>query len=329
MESLTQRCSKNWQVISSFIGHILTLNVTHISICFVGGLCSFLPLSVGIDSNFENTIMRQSLSSGYYFRDSSMASLTLAIPLLIDILLDLTTTFSSFSTFSKKKGLGRSDNRGPCCLNNIEKFMLLVGIISVPLTAFLPYDQTDLGIIFYCCKKYQMVIVSGVVMISLCRNNVKFWTVNNTVIFLIVLSSATSLSTFLRDRSLRDPSRNNSKLEVACACFQWAPIVCLVIYNLRWLSVVAFNYNDRVNYTPGDNNRQSDVDLYFTTVWVLTTTLGMVFLIVLSGTYTTDDKFDVIALLVNNLIFLSFELSITVFLMRIVKSDVVQGLVSS
>lgn len=324
MKAISARFTASWSLVTSFFGHLLASNATQIFICCIGGLCSFLPLFSNYTSDFENTILRKSLTSGYYFRDSSMASLSLAIPIVIDILLDLTT-----SVTKKTRGMGRNENKGPCCLNNIEKFMLLGGIISVPLTAFLPYDCPNLGLIFFCCKKYQTVIVTGVVMISLCRNNVKFWSVCNTVFFLIVMSASASCSIFLRGFVLDNPTPLNIKLEIACTFFQWAPIVFLVACNIRWLTHVTLKNYNRVNYVPDANggNRQCDVDLYFTTVWVLTTTAGMVFLIAVSATYLSDDKYDVVALLVNNVIFLSFELSITVFLMRIVKSDVVQGLV--
>ena len=323
---LIARLQNNRRVTSSIIGRLLTLNITQVTICFVGGLASFLPIIVGVISNLEDTSLRRSLTSGYYFRDSSLASLTLAIPILIDILLDLTTSIT------KKRGMVHSNSTGSSCLNNIEKFMLLGGIISVPMTAFLPYDFPNLGLIFFCCKKYQTVVVTGVVMISLCRNNPKFWSVTNTIIFLIVLSTATTSSIFFRNNVLKDPTDMASiHLELACTVFQWAPIVFLIFCNIRWLGCMMSNFTHKKMHSKSpvtDKDRQLDSHTYFTTVWVLTTVIGMVYLVVMTGIYFTDDKFDVVALLVNNLIFLSLELSITVFLMRIVKSDVVQGLVS-
>ena len=222
----------------------------------------------------------------------------------------------------------------PCCLNNIEKFLLLGGIISVPMTAFLPYDVQDLGLIYFCSKKYQTVVVTGVVMISLCRNSPKFWSVTNTIIFLVVISTATSSSVFFRNNTLKNPhDLGNVKLELVCTAFQWAPILFLIFCNVRWLVMPSKFAKGRKHSTSSggiitDKDRQDESHLYFTTVWVLSTIVGMVYLVVMTGIYFTDDKLDEEALLVNNLIFLSFELSITVFLMRIVKSDVVQGLVS-
>ena len=328
MINLIARFQCNRRAVFSLIGRFLSLNVTQVTLCFLGGLACYLPLIVGVISNLEDTTLRRSLSSGYYFRDSSLASLTLAIPILIDILLDLTTSIT------KKRGMAHNCSTAPCCLNNIEKFLLLGGIISVPMTAFLPYDVQDLGLIYFCSKKYQTVVVTGVVMISLCRNSPKFWSVTNTIIFLVVLSTATSSSVFFRNNTLKNPhDLGNVKLELVCTAFQWAPILFLIFCNVRWLIIPSKFASGRKHSTSSDGiitdkDRQYESHLYFTTVWVLTTIVGMVYLMVMTGIYFTDDKFDEEALLVNNLIFLSFELSITVFLMRIVKSDVVQGLVS-
>ena len=327
MKNLATRFKTNLKLAASITSQILTSNKVQVLICFIGGLSSFLPLFVGIQSHLEDTVLKRSLTSGYYFRDSSMATLTLALPILIDILLDLTT--ASFAK-TKLKGMGCSDQNSPCCLNNIEKFMLLGGIISAPLTAFIPYDVPKLGLIFLCCKKYQIVIVTGIVMISLCRNNVKFWPVSYTIAFLVVLSTATTLSSFIRNSILQDiDDASNYKMELACSVFQWAPIALLIFCNIRWLANTLMLRWKTDKYSPSkpEKDRQSDSHVYFTTVWVLTSLFGMLLLIVLSGIYNTDDKIDAIGLLLNNFIFLSFELAVTVFLMRIVKSDVVQGLV--
>lgn len=306
---------------TSSITRIVNSNLTHVLICFAGGLLSFLPLAIGLTSNLEDSTLKNSLSSGYYFRDSSMASLALAIPISVDIILDVTTLFS------KKRKI-----RGPesqICLNNIEKCMLLIGITSIPLTSYLPYDLPNIGLVFFCCQKFQLVIVAGIVMTSLCRNNKEFWTVANTITFLIILGIATSMSIFARNASLGDPENNVRKgLNLACVFLSLVPIFYLIYCNIRWLTDVIRTERKCSPHLTG-RDRQSDSHIFFTMIWVITTLIGMILQALINGVYLNVDHFDSKALLMNNLIFLCFELSITVFLMRVVKSDVVHGLVSS
>lgn len=306
--------------LSSSIIPIMNSNMTHVLMCFAGGLLSFLPLLIGLKSNFEDSTLKNSLSSRYYFRDSSMASLALAIPISIDIILDMTTMFA------KKRKICAIESQ--ICLNNIEKCVLLIGITSIPLTAFLPYDLPNIGLAFFCCQKFQLVIVAGIVMTSLCRNNKEFWTVSNTIAFHFILGSATSISIFARNASLSNPDDQvRKRLNMACIFFSTAPIVYLIYCNIRWLTeAIRAERKGSARLTGSD--RQSDSHIFFTMIWVVTTLIGMILQALINGVYLNVDHFDSKALLMNNLIFLCFELSITVFLMRVVKSDVVLGLVS-
>jgi hypothetical protein len=308
-------------VFTSSITQIVNSNLTHVLICFAGGLLSFLPLVIGLKSNLEDSTLKNSLSSGYYFRDSSMASLALAIPISIDIVLDVTTLFAK-----KRKICGPESQM---CLNNIEKCLLLIGITSIPLTSFLPYDLPNIGLVFFCCQKFQLVIVAGIVMTSLCRNNKKFWTAPSTITFLIILGSATSMSIFARNASLSRPDdRVRQGLNLACVFTSLAPICYLIYCNIRWLTDVIRTERKCSPHVTG-MDRKSDSHIFFTTIWVITTLIGMILQALIHGVYLNVDHFDSKALLMNNLIFLCFELSITVFLMRVVKSDVLHGLVSS
>jgi hypothetical protein len=249
-----------------------------------------------------------------------MASLALAIPISIDIVLDVT------ALISKKRKICGPESQ--ICLNNIEKCMLLVGITSIPLTSFLPYDLPNIGLVFFCCEKFRLVIVAGTVMISLCRNNNRFWTVPNTITFLIILGSATSMSIFARNASLSRPDdRARQGLNLAAVFASFSPICYQIYCNIRWLTDVIRTERKCSPHVTG-RDRQSDSHIFFTTIWVITTLIGMILKALIHGVYLNVDHFDPKALLMNNLIFLCFELSITVCLMRVVKSDVFHRLVS-
>ena len=118
-----------------------------------------------------------------------------------------------------------------------------------------------------------------------------------------------------------DPLYRN--MQYVAIVFTWSPIVLLMVCNIRWLAAVINSW-----LKSSDHVRVKDSNLYFTMVWVFATISGIIALLINAVLYRTFDKIDEKALLLNNLIFLCFELVVTVFLMRMYKSDSVQGLVS-
>ena len=295
---------------------ILNSNLTHIFMLIIGGTCCFLPLLLGIKSYLEESTLLTSLTSGGYFRDSSTASLALALPMFLDLLVDF---YNQLRRNRKQKV-----EKQRLCLNGLEKFVLLGGINAVPFVSLLPKDTSNLALILACCHNFRITIVGGIIITSLCRYNRKFWSTSVTITFIVVLSLAEVMSVFVGNimvKDKHDPLYRN--MQYVAIVFTWSPIVLLMVCNIRWLAAVINSW-----LKSSDHVRVKDSHLYFTMVWVFATISGIIALLINAVLYRTFDKIDEKALLLNNLIFLCFELVVTVFLMRMYKSDSVQGLVS-
>lgn len=312
-----------------YIDQFLSSNFLHIMICCVGGLCCFLPLYGDTHSFLEDTTLKRSLTQGNSFRDSSVASLALASPLALDILMDV-----GISLIKKIRVIPTEPLTPQTCLNNVEKTLCLAGIIVVPLAAFVP-DYDNLALVFICCNKCQSFVVGATVMTSICRCNRNRWTVISTLTFLLLLIFAQITSTFSLNTSVstRNNTVNNNLVSAADICTMMAVSLMLLcsVQSLFTLSCQA--YNDvktvkliRPNETGSERHSRNYV--FFSICWLTIFIVGLVFLIAISQTYGSIIHFNETALLLNSFTYLSFELAITILTMRMTKFDVVKGLVS-
>ena len=83
----------------------------------------------------------------------------------------------------------------------------------------------------------------------------------------------------------------------------------------------------RPNETSSERHGRTHV--FFSICWLSVFVAGIIILVVISKVYGSIEKWTGFALLLNNVTYLTFELSITILTMRMVKFDVVKGLVSS
>ena len=314
----------------SFI-NILGSNALHVSICFLGGFCCFLPLVLRVKSNMEETPLKKSFTNGHYFRDSSVASLALATPLALDIIIDLVITLVRRIRVISTDCVGSQT-----CLNNMEKFLCLIGIIVVPLTAFLPDDLSNLTLIFICCNKCQSFVVGATVMISICRCNRNLWSVMCTLAFLLLMTFAQITSTFSLNTAMGErhgpindlmvTASDISTLMAVSVVLAWSfrslfYLFCQAYRDLRSVELV------RPNETSSERHGRTHV--FFSICWLSVFVAGITTLVTISRVYGSIENWTGFALLLNNVTYLTFELSITILTMRMVKFDVVKGLVSA
>jgi hypothetical protein len=156
-------------------------NKIHVVICFVGSLLCLLPLFTETSSNLESSALRSAISS-QISREIASATLALTLPLVIDL---ATETF--YISRNTDNSVITKVRVGFTLLNNIERAALLCGMAVVPVCSLFPNDTSNLALIYICCQKCQLVLIVGAVMISLCRHNKKYWTVKGTSFSLICL----------------------------------------------------------------------------------------------------------------------------------------------
>ena len=304
---------------------ILGCNTIHLAICFLGGFCCFLPLIFGVKSNMEETLLRSSLTNGRYFRDSSVASIAMATPLTLEIIIDLVIRLV------RRIGIISTDGaKSQTSLNNIEKFLCQIGIIVVPLTAFLPDDLSNLTLIFICCNKCQSFIIGATVMISICRSNRNLWSITWTLTFLLLMTFAQITSTFSLNTAVderHDPFNNS--MVVASNISTFMAVAVLLGWSFHSLFYQFCKSYREAQPDETNSERHNRSNAIFSMCWLAIIIAGIAYLIAISSVYGSIEKWTGFALLLNNVAYLTLELSITILTMRMVKSDVVKSLVSS
>ena len=309
----------------------LCSNAFHLTLCILGGFLCFLPLVLRVSSNFEDSVMKMSIVNGNHFRDSSVASLALALPLALDIIIDL-----GISLIRRMRVVPTESTSTITSLNCFEKGFCLIGIIIVPLTAFLPKSDGNFGLIFVCCNKCQSFIVGATVMTSFSRCNQDLFSNITTLVFLFMFMFAQTSSTFTLNTSVGDnPSDYNTNLLLAGNHLTMISASIVLVCSIRCLIMLisqARNDSNRLKSAkPNETSRErhSKSHIFFRICWMSVFIVGTVLLIALSNKVGSIEKFNETALVLNTGIYFTFELAITILTMRMVKFDVVKGLVST
>ena len=351
-------------------------NTIHFIICFTGGICCLLPLYICPTSNMELAPLRKAILSQSN-RDLSVASLSLIIPLIMDLVTEL-----AYSTWIRGKHDDVKIRVKQSLLNSIERSAALFGTAVVPMTAFFPAQTHNLAYIHACCERCQMVMIGGAVMISLCRYNNKYWTIPRTYVTLILLAIGTITLAFTGNTSDTDTDRGASyiisyfaysTILASASIFFWCSglwlyaVIPTISPESFGFSRVASsravvgrennnNSNNNVNSNKTNNNNNSNNNnnnnknnsisnngsninsssftsstehLIFPALYVIVSMTTISMLIVLSVMYPGLATFDDRALFIHNFSFLLYIAIVSYVSIRMMKFEVVQGLVST
>lgn len=293
---------------AAFVSDSLTTNVTQILICYLGGFLCLIPLYYHPKSYLEESLLRTSLTT-VGFRYSSIATLSLVVPVIFDCVTDI--------FFNFKKGKQNSDNTmvKEGFLNNKEKVLFLSGIVILPIVAFFPESTTNWAFIYLCCNKCQQIFVYGAVIISLSRYNNKCWSNKATYLMIIMISSGNSILTNINNNSSLGASVRWN-LDILSFFLLVAGFLIFLFCSLKWYTG-PFRRKFRLLFQET-----------FSLVYITMTVLYIVTLGTFRGYYDRLEYYNERALIINNLIYFAYVLFIIIISMRMIKSEVVQGLVS-
>ena len=337
------RHTKEAKPVKNFrIRAILESNLLHTLYCLLSGLSCLLPIALRLPSNLEKSPLRDSLSSSPQFTYTCVASIALVIPLYFDILLDFIYG-SSHATSTRQKENLQKDSITFTFLNVPEKLLILMGMTILPLVALLPPDTQNLALIYVCCTKCQQNLMGGSILLSLSRYNKEFWSVKSTLLSLVVYSFGLIGSAFLNNIYLAETPPPPSIVLIDNLAFVCIVIPCLVfvLNSGRWVIIVycrAHTWKNILMCTsktqllpepqPTIHGSQTSDHTFYPMVYTL---FGMTLVLMLCIIYGTSGRFENYTknnLLQANIPFLVFIVAISTLSMRMVKSEVVQGLVS-
>ena len=128
----------------------------------------------------EQSILRSSLNYGTMFYESSIISLSLLVPLIFDVILEL-----AHDQYEQRKTSGGSmhsvvSSRSPSVTNKSlleirEKILIYAGFASTPLLIFVHNDYQNLAMLWFCTTRFQLLAVYGSVWVSFCRLDNLAW----------------------------------------------------------------------------------------------------------------------------------------------------------
>ena len=330
----------------SYARRILESNEFQMLFCFSCGVTSLLPIILKFPSNLEKKPLRSALSMSPEFTYCCVATMALVIPLFFDLLLDLLTmAIDASRSVHKKKLKPAAKEMSPFNFLNInERFLLLLGFIMLPLVAFLPKNTDNLALIYICCNKCQLNWVGGTVAISLCRYDKEYWTVRSTILSLVSFGIGLAGSPYIDNvYAAEDPvSLSTSLIDTMTSILSILPCLVFFFNSSRWFVVVylkaiswksilmcssnvpqptAIESHSRIIGSESDHT-------FFPMVYTCISTITWMLIFAICGTSSRIDQFNGINLVQSTVPFLVFIVLITTLSMRLVKYEVVQGLVS-
>jgi hypothetical protein len=140
-----------------------------IFLCIVGACSCLLPLYIQ-DSYVENTKLSRSLNT-IEFTAFSACCISLAAPLLLNQIID-----RFLQTFGKKSCIGIKSSVKVLFATDIEQLIFIFGVLVVPIITLFPLEfHHDTAFLYICCVKSQNILSVGIVMISIGRYDKGFW----------------------------------------------------------------------------------------------------------------------------------------------------------
>ena len=142
----------------------------HFLIIAIGGIMCFLPVLLGIKSNLENSSLADALSSTEA-KLSGVVSLTLCLPLTIDLFIDNVQNYF-LRTFSKNRYLRKevtNKNLGIDVIDRFEVIMVIIANFVTYIVMFLPEETKNIALLFSCSRRCYFLLIFGSVSCSFNR----------------------------------------------------------------------------------------------------------------------------------------------------------------
>ena len=316
---------------------LLNTNTFHVVFSLLTGLCCFVPLCMGVTSPLEERPLRDALQKGSGFTYSCIAAVALVIPLFIDLLIDIGYDIATVVVKPSGKITARFN-----FLNKNERFLFLLGIAVLPLLIFVPKSTPNLALIYICCNKCQQTWIGGTVALSLCRYDKQYFSDKSTWASLILFAIAMIGSTFIDNLyAIKPPAQHIAILDMGTFIISAIPCLLFLFNSSRWLilahyraiqwtNVLFFYSKSRQIHPSAATSISANSDhTFFPMIYTLIGMIVLVLLSILIGTSSRIEDYSEMNLVQGNLPFLVFVISVTILSMRMVKFEVIQGLVSN
>lgn len=313
------------------IRRYFSTNTTLTALCVFGSVTCFIPVVLG-HFEFEQSVLHEALTSDKN-RDLAVAVLSLVAPMFVEIVFEF---INNFSVGAKSKKLRMHMRES--LLNPFEQFLLMCGIMSVAIVAFLPADTHHLVSIYLCLGRFRILLVGGVVITSLYRYDKKIWTARISYSSLLLAITSCASGAYADNQGPHNtPSRKIADaallfgigLCMFCA-FKWfyinIPPPCVFRTNIPCVFPIKCKIHDTDVMGSQSNAGPGKLAIMFPFLYILSVTMCGVYLAATVQSYP-NVTFNVNWFFFSNLgcvVYLLFLLTISD---RMTKYEIVQGLV--
>jgi hypothetical protein len=302
----------------------------HYGLTVLAGVLCLIPLSFQTSqfetsqtSKFESSELRSGMKSDV-FRGTSIMIIALVIPLALDTLADI------YDYFLKKKAPKRQELA--VFLNIDERIIILCGMIVCPMTAFISRDTPNLAFLYFCCNSCQLNLLFGVLITALGRNQKKYWSDRNVNFMAICICGGTVLNAFTQNYYLNGGENSNQLIGVlwlSAACVFFG---CLVFFacSLRWVFAIAYPKIKKLfSVRTNESDNGAPYFLYKPLILLVTSVTCIAIFCTIFVKHGSIAMWNHTALYLNNLAYIIFLIAFYFVMIRMIKNEVVQGLVSS
>ena len=298
-------------------------NLLQCLFCFIGGFCCLLPLCSTRDSADDPLLL---VLESVRFRDSSIFALCLTLPVILDLILQ-----AVLAVFVVEKDVRVKVRMKEALLNFRELLVLYCGILTIPISSFFP-PHTHILVNFYMCvRRGRTMFVFGAVVTSLCRYERDFWPLARTYCLLFLVFCGTLLGAYADTQN----KLQSSGLREVSVVFYAAAGAVFCYGNVRWLYFALPKLRKRSaclrsqhSYDTLDSNDSRHSKLVYPLLYATFTTIFGVISVLIARSYPGTEKYSSDAIYWHNLLFLLYFMVVTYLSDKMVKYDVVQGLVS-
>jgi hypothetical protein len=313
-------------------------NGLHLSIVVFGGILSFIPFFTSEPiSNIESAPIREAVR-GLNFYGTCVVTLTLLVPLAVEIIFDTLARFRSaqewIAKHSEQGNVANLNLKIAGSFNVAEKVIFMFAAACFACLPFLPRYTINIGLAAVCCRRYENCLIAGIVVASLSRYSPKYWgemTVSLQLLLFIVGNAIGAA------RANTEYSTGFSPLDYVSLVMQYAACAIFVAQCLWWfLSIFLHGCKFVVDRpTPQllhmeEENRRLILrgHLLFPTVHVTATIILLFANVAVTGIYGRFSRLNESGMVAIESIYIVFEIFLIVFDIWVEKFEKIQALVS-
>ena len=307
---------------------LATIDVTVGLLILLGGIICFCPLLFGPLIYLEDSPRRPNLASRSN-RDLAAGAVALSAPILVEITLKTVGSFSS-----DRKSTKVEKHMREALLSSTELFLLILGILSCHVTAFLPSDTPNLVNIFICGKRCRAVLACGTIATSCCRYDAKFWSIRATIATVLTVTFSSAVA------SMHDnlPGLHEIKeIKIISATLFYIGYFIFSVNSIRWLLSIApilfkkinCDCRSQIDGVSGETDAVTSGYHLYPLLYVVTTSLTSTIAVIMNGTFQKWEETDSNSISHHNLLITAYLFLVIYISNEMMKYEIIKGLVSA